>query len=147
MPILRLRDAKQDDLEICFAIAEGAMRAHIEKIHGTWDSAEERRKHLATFTPLTHKMVLVEEAVAGLVATEEFPTYIWLVKLYLLPQYRGHGVGSNVLQDLLARAHAQGKQVTLQVLKVNHRAQALYARHGFKVTHERLETLFMATGA
>ena len=92
-------------------------------------------------------MILVEDEVAGLVAVEEFPSHVWLLKLYLLTMYRGQGIGSQVLKDIQRCATVQGKPVTLRVLRVNKRAQALYAKHGFKVTEENAERLHMASGA
>lgn len=147
MQNLRLRDATRDDLELTYAITEDAMRKYIEETWGVWNSEEQQRKHLANFTPETHRIILADDAVAGFIAVETFPTYIWLVKLYLFSEYRGRGIGSKVLSDLLADARARGKQVTLQVLRVNQRAQTLYAKHGFKITEEQTERLFMASGA
>lgn len=144
---LRLRPATLDDLELTYAITEEAMRAYIQETWGDWNTDEQRRKHLANFTPETHSIILADEAVAGFVAVETFPTYTWLVKLYLFEAHRGRGIGSRILQDLLDDARTQGKRVTLQVLRVNKRAQALYARHGFKITEARSERLFMATDA
>lgn len=145
MSNLRLRPATLDDLELTYAITEDAMRAYIEQTWGDWNTDEQQRKHLANFTPETHRIILADDAVAGFVAIETFPTYTWLVKLYLFKEYRGRGIGSKILQDLLDDARTQGKRVTLQVLSVNKRAQALYARHGFKITEARAERLFMAT--
>jgi ribosomal protein S18 acetylase RimI-like enzyme len=90
---------------------------------------------------------LIEDAVAGFVAVEEFPSHVWLVKLYLLARFRGHGIGSQVLEGVLNNAKAQAKPVTLRVLRVNRRAQALYEKHGFKVTEESPERFVMASEA
>jgi ribosomal protein S18 acetylase RimI-like enzyme len=105
------------------------------------------QKHRLNFTPETYRIILVEDQPAGLVAVEEFPSYLWLVKLYLLARYRNQGIGSKVLVDLQQTATTQGKAVTLRVLKVNKGARALYARHGFKVTEENSERLCMSSGA
>lgn len=147
MPTLRLREATPDDLELAYAITEDAMRSHVEATWGAWDPVEQMRLHRANFRPQTHRIIVVDDTVAGLLAVEDFPTYTWLVKLYLLQAHRGRGIGSKVLEKLLDDARAQGKQVTLQVLKVNERAQRLYARHGFKITEERKALLFMTCGA
>jgi len=147
MPLLRMRSATQDDLALTYAITEDAMRGYVEETWGKWDAEEQLQKHRTNFTPGTYRMILVEDEVAGLVAVEEFPSHVWLVKLYLLAKYRGKGIGSQVLRDVLRGAAAQGKPVTLRVLRVNARAQALYAKHGFKVTEEDGERLHMASVA
>ena len=105
------------------------------------------QKHRTNFTPETYRIILVKDEVAGLVAVEDFPAHVWLVKLYLLAKYRSQGIGSQVLHGVQTSAAAQGKPVTLRVLRVNKRAQALYAKHGFKVTEENAERLHMASDA
>ena len=147
MPLLRMRPATQDDLALTYEITEDAMRGYVEESLGNWDEAEQLQKHRTNFTPETYRIILIENEVAGLIAVEEFPSHIWLVKLYLLAKYRGQGIGSQVLQSVQNSATAQGKPVTLRVLTVNKRAQALYAKHGFKVTEESAERLHMASGA
>ena len=147
MPHLRMRPATQDDLALTYAIAEDAMRGYVEETWGNWDEEEQLQKHRTNFTPETYRIILEIDEVVGLVAVEEFPSHIWLVKLYLLAKYRGQGIGSQVLRGIQKDATAQGKPVTLRVLRVNKRAQALYAKHGFKVTEESAERLHMASGA
>ena len=147
MPHLRMRPATQDDLALTYAIAEDAMRGYVEETWGNWDEEEQLQKHRTNFTPETYRIILDKDEVVGLVAVEEFPSHIWLVKLYLLAKHRGQGIGSQVLQGVQESATAQGKPVTLRVLRVNRRAQALYAKHGFKVTEESAERLHMASGA
>ena len=147
MPLLRMRPASLADLAVTYEITEDAMRGYVEETWGKWDEAEQLQKHRTNFTPETYRIILVKEEVAGLVAVEELPSHIWLVKLYLLAKYRSLGIGSQVLQGVQKSATAQGKPVTLRVLRVNKRAQALYAKHGFKVTEENAERLHMASGA
>ena len=144
MPLLRMRPATEGDLAVTYAITEDAMRGYVEETWGSWDAEEQLQKHRVNFTPETHRIIVVEDDVAGFVAIEEFPTHVWLVKLYLLARYRGQGVGSQVLQGVLKDAKALGKPVTLRVLRVNKRARALYAKHGFHVTEEGTERLHMA---
>ena len=144
---LRLRDATEDDLQVTYEITEDAMRGYVEETWGTWDSEEQQQKHRLNFTPETHRILLVENEVAGFVAVEQFPSHVWLVKLYVLARFRGHGIGSQVLEWVLKNAKALGKPVTLRVLRVNTRAQALYEKYGFHVTEETPERLVMASGA
>ena len=147
MPLVRMRPASPDDLALTYAITEDAMRGYVEETWGNWDEEEQRQKHRNNFTPETYKIILIQDAVVGLVAVEEFPSHVWLVKLYLLEKYRNQGIGSQVLQGVQESASARGKPVTLRVLRVNKRAQALYERHGFTVSEENAERLHMASGA
>jgi len=142
-----MRPATPEDLALAYTITEDAMRGYVEETWGNWDEEEQLQKHRANFTPETYRILLVEDEAAGLVAVEEFPSHVWLVKLYLLKKYRSQGIGSQVLQDVQRSAANLGKPVILRVLRVNKRAQALYARHGFEVTEENAERLHMASGA
>lgn len=149
MPTLRLRDATADDLAVTYEITKDAMRGYVEQTWGKWDEDEQTRKHSENFTPETHEIVLLGDDIAGLLATEELPDHLWLVKLYLLRAFRGQGLGSAALRIVLRRAHSTGKPVRLRVLRVNTGAQQLYLRHGFRIVEHSPERLFMerAVGA
>lgn len=119
------------------------MRDYVVQTWGVWDADEQFAKHRSNFTPETHRLIMVGGEVAGFVAVEDLPTHLWLVKLYLFQRYRNGGIGSQVLQSVLADARARHKPVRLRVLRVNERARALYGRHGFRVVEEAPERFFM----
>ena len=53
----------------------------------------------------------------------------------VLPEARGHGIGTRLLDEALAIARESGKRwVRLHVVDTNPRAQALYERLGYRVT-------------
>lgn len=59
-----------------------------------------------------------------------------LSKIEIDPNFQGRGVGTSIINGVLAEARARGKAVRLQVFKVNERARALYRRLGFRETGE-----------
>ena len=140
---LTLRQATQNDLALTYAITADAMRLHVEKAWGSWDCEDQLQKHKRSFTPESHKIILVDGDEAGLVAIETFPSYTRLVKIYLLRAFRGLGIGSELMHQFIVTAHSEHKVLRLQVLKVNKRAQEFYFRHGFQVTYETTESLFL----
>lgn len=144
---LTLRRATLGDLKLTFEITEDAMRHYVKETWGHWDSDEQWLKHERSFTPASHRIILVDGVEAGFVALEEFPTYTWLVKIYLRSSHRNLGIGSELLRQFADQAAAQHKPLRLQVLRVNKRAQQLYFRHGFQVAHETPERLFLQLGA
>lgn len=141
-----LRGATQQDLALTYAITEDAMRAYEEQTWGVWNPEEQMRKHARNFTPQTHQIILIDGVESGFVAVEDFPSYLWLVKLYLRSSHRNRGVGSELLSQFADQAAAQNKPLRLQVLRVNQRAQQLYFRHGFQIAHETPECLFLQLG-
>ena len=59
----------------------------------------------------------------------------WLEELYVMPEWRGRGVGSLLLDDLVSRAQQlQWRGVELEVVAGHERAAALYLRRGFIAT-------------
>jgi ribosomal protein S18 acetylase RimI-like enzyme len=59
-----------------------------------------------------------------------------LLNIEIAPEFRGRGIGTGLIQDVLIRAAQRLLCVKLQVLKVNLPAQSLYERLGFRVTGE-----------
>lgn len=58
-------------------------------------------------------------------------TELRLIDIALLPQWRGHGIGSRILQGLLTEADECNAEVVLHV-EANNPALALYLRLGFE---------------
>ena len=147
MPPHSLRPATTGDLELCYEITKDAMRDHVVQTWGDWNEDEQRAKHRQNYTPATHRIVLCGEAPAGLLAVEDEPQHVWLVKLYLLQPFRGQGLGTRLLRQVIQEADDLRKPVRLRVLRVNHGAWRLYERHGFSVVGEEPERLFMVRDA
>ena len=58
---------------------------------------------------------------------------IGLFNIVTLPDYRGRGLGGNLVRSLLAAGARQGAGIAyLQVGAENHQAQSLYAGFGFR---------------
>lgn len=59
-----------------------------------------------------------------------------LVDIALLPEFRGRGIASAIINDLMEEAAKEGKKLALQVLKTNQKAFKLYQKLGLRVTAE-----------
>ena len=56
----------------------------------------------------------------------------WLEELYVVPDWRGRGVGSRLLAEVISRAQQlRWRAVELEVVRGHERAAALYVRHAF----------------
>jgi GNAT superfamily N-acetyltransferase len=56
----------------------------------------------------------------------------WLEELYVLPEWRGRGVGTSMLESVIEEARRRAcAAVDLEVESAHERAERLYARHGF----------------
>ena len=123
------------------------MRDYVIQTWGSWNEDEQREKHRQNYTPSTCRIVTCAEKDVGLLAVEDEPDHLWLVKLYLHHSFRGLGLGTGLLQQVIQEAAELGKPIRLRVLRVNQGAQRLYHRHGFTVVGEEPERLFMVRSA
>ncbi|MBK6576073.1 MAG: GNAT family N-acetyltransferase [Sandaracinaceae bacterium] len=131
-----LRDRADGDepfLARCFDNARGAAFAGLpEPLRG--DILVQQRRafeHSVTGTPgMLDRVVVQAGAPVGRVIESRVGGDWWLVDIALVDEARGHGVGSAVLEDILAEAREAGASVRLHV-GLGERAVAWYVRHGF----------------
>jgi GNAT superfamily N-acetyltransferase len=64
------------------------------------------------------------------------------LSIALLPEYRGHGIGSRLLQRFLEAAEKKYRAISLSVSKAN-RAVRLYSRFGFATVEQTADSLTM----
>ena len=61
----------------------------------------------------------------------------WIEELYVSPQWRGQGIGSRLIDEVVARAKEAGwRALDLEVDVSHQRAKSLYLRHQFR-SHRR----------
>jgi len=90
-----------------------------------------QRHHYRTYYPATDFAVLEKNgAPAGRLYVDRQATILLVVDISLLPEWRGLGTGTALMQAVCAEASAAGKKVSIAVEKYNP-AQRLYRRLGF----------------
>ena len=129
--VVELRPATSADSQFCYTIHRAAAGPYVQALWG-WDDATQLAYHAHRFDPARTQIITVGGHDAGSLIVEYRPTEIYLGRIELHPDYQGHGIGSHLIQKLLTQAAARGQHVLLDVLAVNHRAQALYRRLGFE---------------
>lgn len=83
-----------------------------------------------------HDVIEVDGIAAGRLMVERREGELAVIDIALLPEYRGRGIGTMLLGELLAEAADAELDVTLHVATSNHGALALYRRLGFVETSE-----------
>jgi ribosomal protein S18 acetylase RimI-like enzyme len=94
-------------------------------------------------------IIILADRPAGRMLVDEGEQEITLIDIAVLPEYRGSGIGTQLLQDLLKRGVNARKSVKLQVFKSNP-AVRLYERLGFSQVSEEsmyFEMIFEPAGA
>jgi len=102
--------------------------------------------YLRSFPQANHEIIEVDGAAAGRLYVDRTPRAMHLIDITLLPEYRGRGIGSALLQALLAEAVQTGSAVRLSVEQCNP-AQRLYRRLGFKTVGTDGVYLFQMFGS
>lgn len=97
---------------------------------------EAQHKHYVEHYPgASFDVVLADGEPAGRLYVVEWEGEIRLIDVALLPEFRGRGLGSRLLDGVLARGAACDKPVTIHVERQNP-AQRLYRRLGFRTIGE-----------
>ncbi|HEU0014060.1 MAG TPA: GNAT family N-acetyltransferase [Longimicrobium sp.] len=78
----------------------------------------------------TYDVVLVNGVPAGRLYVGRWQSTIRVVDIALLPEHRGGGLGTRLMNDVLAEGDAAGKPVSIHVERYNP-AMRLYERLGF----------------
>ena len=138
-PAWGLRAARPADHRFLFELNEATMREYVDATWGL-DDEEQVAFFEARFDPSQCQILHLDGADIGVLTVEERPEEIYIAEIQLLPEWQSKGIGSSVVESLVERGKAEGKPVTLRVLRANPRAAALYARLGFGQFRE-IETL------
>jgi ribosomal protein S18 acetylase RimI-like enzyme len=90
------------------------------------------RAYKQTYPDASHQIVLVGGRPAGRLYVHRGKHEIHVVDIALLPEHRGQGLGTALLQGLIDEAQRDGRRVVLEVVREN-RALRLYERLGFEL--------------
>jgi ribosomal protein S18 acetylase RimI-like enzyme len=109
------------------------MREPIEKTWG-WDETWQRNDFEARFRECLVSIVEAGGEDVGCLWLRSEPGVLYVADVQITPARQGRGIGTSVLQGVIALASERGVAVELAVLQVNPRARRLYERLGFRVT-------------
>jgi ribosomal protein S18 acetylase RimI-like enzyme len=110
------------------------MRPYMEELN-VWDEQQQRASFAAQWKQEEVRIISVDGKDAGWLQIADLPTEIRLQKFFVSPQFQRHGIGTEVLSNLLVTWRSTGKKIVLRVLK-NNPARRLYERLGFSVAAE-----------
>ena len=90
----------------------------------------QRRFHARAFDPGRWQIITADGADVGVLDVVYRPAEIYLARIEVHPAHQGRGIGTRLISALIDEARRRGQDLVLDVLAVNHRAQALYQRLG-----------------
>jgi ribosomal protein S18 acetylase RimI-like enzyme len=128
-----MRTATANDKPFLYSLYRQTMHEVIEKTWG-WDEAWQRSDFETRFGKQAVSIIEVGARSVGSLWLERRPGVLYVSLVNVAPQFQGRGIGTAVMQDVIAQAAAHGNTVELSVLEANRRARPLYERLGFRVT-------------
>lgn len=137
-----LRTATRADFEFLYRLKKACLKEYVAATWG-WDESYQKSHFSQHFEPAKIQIIVVDGHDVGQLSVEKRPGEIYIGEIYILRIYQGQGLGTIILQDLIAEAKTQRSTVSLQVLRVNP-ARKLYERLGFRIvaqneTHYQME--------
>jgi ribosomal protein S18 acetylase RimI-like enzyme len=109
------------------------MGAYVTAIWG-WEDTAQREFHDRGFDPDRWQIITADGVDVGILIVEHRPAEVYLARIEIHPDHQGKGIGTYLIHRLLDDVRRRDQALTLDVLAVNHRAQAFYRRHGFEET-------------
>ena len=127
--IIELRPATPADDDFCYRLHQAALGEHVTAIWG-WDEKAQREYHRRAFDPDSWMIITADGADVGMIDIDYRAEEIYLGRIEILPDHQGRGIGTRLIEPLLAEADRRGQDLILDVLAVNRRAIAFYRRLG-----------------
>ncbi len=149
--IITRRPVKPDDLEFIFQVYSSTREEELS-VTG-WDAESkvrflrqqfnaQREYYQDQFTDATFDIVLEDNTPIGRLYVDRREDEIRIIDIALLPEQRGHGIGSALLAEILLEAKQRKIPARIHVEKFN-RALQLYKRLGFRAVADRDPYLLM----
>jgi putative hydrolase of the HAD superfamily len=135
LPLLyELRAATDADYRFLYDLHVATLRAYVEQTWG-WDEAYQKAYFQEHFEPARRRVIVVDGQDVGVLQVKRTEAEVVLQNIRIAPAWQRRGLGTAIIQDILAQAQRDGLPVALRVLKVNP-AKRLYERLGFVVIGE-----------
>jgi ribosomal protein S18 acetylase RimI-like enzyme len=130
-----LRPGTKADIDFLFHLKKSTLKDYVSQVWG-WDEKYQYRRHLEKVNPETYYIIQASGTDIGCMEIEASQDSLFLSVIEILPSFQNRGIGTYLIQKLLTQGKQEGKNVNLQVLKVNGRAIQLYKSLGFTVIEE-----------
>ena len=141
---VKLRSAREDDNQFLLEIFSSDRRAELAGLG--WSRAQQdsflkmqfearRRSYASEYPGAPPSIVLVDGEAAGCLQVARDVDAITLVDIAIMPEFRGGGVGTRLVSEVVCEGDGAGLPVRLAVARGNPAAH-LYRRLGFVETGE-----------
>ena len=145
-PHITVRSALEPDACFAYEVRESSMRQYVVETWGEWDEDEVRRQIAEDIRLTRLSVVELDRKPVGILRVDDQPEHVDIDQMFLQREHQRKGLGTVLLQRILARARQRRVPVRLWVLRVNP-ARTLYERVGFSVFEETAASLHLQSAA
>jgi GNAT superfamily N-acetyltransferase len=135
-----LRPACADDFAFCARLYFSAMEKIIRELKLDAAKQEANLRHLWDVAQV--RIVTADGVDAGWMQSETREDGLYLEQIFVDAPFRRRGIGTSVINGLIAQANRTNKPVTLAVVRSNP-ALKLYERLGFRIADEDDRKFYM----
>ncbi|QMS85269.1 GNAT family N-acetyltransferase [Candidatus Xianfuyuplasma coldseepsis] len=130
-----LRKASIEDKKCIYDLKKNSNYKYVDEIWG-WDETYQINDFNDSFIIEELTVIENEGNVIGFYQLSVHPDKINLTEIHIKPEFRGRGIGSELINAFITGARNQRKRLTLGSFKSNTRATELYHRLGFTIFDE-----------
>ncbi len=143
--MISLRPIAPQDDEFLYRVYASTRQEELAQVN--WDAAQKEaflrmqfeaqaKYYSENYIGAQFQIVLLDDTPVGRLYVARWAKEIRIMDIALLPEYRGRGIGSVLLKDILAEGQAHGVSVTIHVERLNP-ARHLYDRLGFRLAEDK----------
>lgn len=130
-----LRTATEADLPALYEVHRSTMFDYVNTVWG-WVEEDQERRFRDYFCNAHLQVITTDSKDIGFLDLVESEDEFYVSNIEIAPAYQGKGIGTTIMESVIAQARRKALPVKLQVLKVNQGAKRLYQRLGFVVWNE-----------
>nr|WP_114764385.1 GNAT family N-acetyltransferase [Vibrio rhodolitus] len=136
-----IREALESDFEFLFELKKAAEKGPIEQVFG-WDENVQWQMHQEEWDEAKPSIITHNGQAIGSYLVQQNSDDIYFGRFFILPQYQGQGIGSAIMREIITLSQRMRLPIRLLYLQGN-RVGELYCRHGFEVTSETEQFVYM----
>jgi len=137
------RSAQNSDYDWLLRLHHTVYRKLIIREFGYWDENEEFELFTEAWQTQQIQILLRDGQRVGMLMILEETDRLWLDEIQIDPQFQNQGIGTAVIEELIATARDRQLPVHLRVLRANRGAHRLYRRLGFRRIEEAKHHIVM----
>ncbi|WMJ07949.1 N-acetyltransferase [Nitrosomonas sp. sh817] len=137
------RPAQNSDYDWLLRLHHTVYRKLIIREFGYWDENEEFELFTEAWQTQQIQILLRDGQRVGMLMILEETGRLWLDEIQIDPQFQNQGIGTAVIEELIATARDRQLPVHLRVLRANRGAHRLYRRLGFRRIEEAKHHIVM----